>query len=335
LVLNVTAIAPSGPGNLQVYGSTTGDCATSDIPTTSTVNFQPPQDTGNATIVPLTGFGLICIRDNGASVNVAVDVTGYITGNTTQDLVGAAARVLDTRPTSQTGSLQGPLPGGQVFSFATGLPAGTKVGLDITAVDPTAVGNLRVFPEPTQPLPGPPSAATVLSTYNTAVVNYIPGVDSGSYYVTQTGNNGRIDLYSDSSGTVNVVVDYSTTFAAASHVAVIPIPYRLFDSRPGGIAAGGTTPDITAAFSQVGSSFTPGSAVATIGSLSDINPATTGFEVAYPAGTAVPNTANINNYPSQIRENLAVIALNTNGAFVIGSTGSNTDSTYDASAYIS
>ena len=333
IAMNITAVAPSSPGNLRVFSPVAGTaCSSAGAPSTSTVNFQPPQDTANSTIVALGGSGLICVTDSGAAVNVVVDVTGYTVGtNTTgaNTFAGSTTRLLDTRPTSQTGSLQGPLAGGTVYSATTGLAQGTKVALDVTAVGPTAVGNLRVFPEPSTGAPAPSGVP------NTAVVNYIPGTDAGSFYITTVGANGIIDLYSDSSGTVNVVLDEAGTFVTGSHVNIVQAPYRLADTRPGGIASGASV-NVNAAPTNSGSSFVPATAAAVIGSLSDINPSAQGNERTYPAAHTLTPAASIANFPGQTRENLATVALNpSTGQFSIYSDGATTNSTYDVSAFIS
>ncbi|HET9731743.1 MAG TPA: hypothetical protein VFP54_03615 [Acidimicrobiales bacterium] len=327
IAMNVTAVAPTGAGNLQVFSPATASCSGQST-TVATVNFQPGQDTANYTIVPLAAVSgrMICVTDNGASVNVVIDVTGYTTSN----YGGADLRLLDTRSATHVGSLQGPLAAGKVFQVNTGLAANEKVALDVTAVGPTEAGNLRLFPEPSS---GPPAASGVP---NTAVVNYIPGTDEGSFYVTETGNNGNIDIISESTGTVNVVIDLYGTITS-SHVNILGTPYRIYDSRPAGIGSGQTV-TVTASPSTEsggGSSFIPANAAAVIGSLADINPNSVGNLRTFPTGASLPNTASVPNYPNQVRENLIMSALNpSNGEFSIYSSGSFTDATFDASGYI-
>lgn len=328
VAMNVTAVDPAGPGNLQVFSPSGASCSGQST-TIATVNFQPGVDTSNYSIVPL-GDGsnsVICITDNGTSVNVVLDVTGYTIAN----FSGANKRILDTRPQTETGGLIGPLKGGQVYSWPTGLAANEKIAVDVTAVGPTAVGNLRVFPEPSG---GPPAASSVP---NTAVVNYVPKVDGGSYYITSVGNGGKIDIYSDTSGTVNVVVDLYGTIQS-SHVSVLSAPFRIADTRPGGIGSGQKTV-VTASPSSPsggGTVFIPPNAAAVIGSLADVLPNSVGNLRTFPDSTPVPDIASIANYPNQIRENLIMSSLNpSNGAFDIYSDGSFTNATFDATAYIS
>jgi hypothetical protein len=332
LALNVTAIAPGSAGNLQVTSaatSCTATTATTPETGTSTVNFQPGQDTSNSTIVHLAtaGAGVLCVRDVGASVNVTLDVVGYENG--AGDYTGTQTRLLDTRPSSQVGNLQGPLASGTVYPVYTGLDDGTPVAINVTAVDPQAPGNLRVFPEPDSGTASPSAVPT------TAVVNYIPGTDSGSLFVTTTGDGGVIDIYSDSSAPVNVVIDEAGTFTGATDVTAITTnPYRVLDTRPGGIAAGSSV-SAQAVPSGSGQSFTPGSALAVIGSLSDINPSGQGYETVYPSGYPVNNTASIANYPGQVRENLAFAPVSpSTGQFSISNVGASTNSTFDVGAYV-
>ena len=328
VALNVTAVAPSEPGNLQVWESTTGSCvANSDLQ--STVNFQQPQDTNNSTLVGLNGGGPVCVQDNGASVNVVMDVTGYATADYTPSSYGAGTRLLDTRPgaPSSENLVQGPLAGGTVYRLNTNEAAGTVVALNVTAVGPTAAGNLRIFPEPTSGAPAPSAVP------NTAVATYIPGVDGGSFTITSVGNGGYIDLYSDTSGSVNVVIDQVGKFSTGSSVNAI-VPTRMVDTRPGGVAAGGMTSFTAAPFATLPNNV-PGTALGVVGSLADIQPSSPGYLVAYPGGETMPGTANIANFPGQTRSTTAFAAVNpANGMVTVSSVGATTNFTFDATAYI-
>ena len=338
IALNVTAIGPSGAGNLQVWSAAT---CTTNADAASTVNFQAPQDTGNSTVLAVNGAN-VCIQDNGAAVNVTMDVTGYAAsgGFAAPPAAPASPRLLDTRPTSQVGSLQGPLAGGTVYHFApgNGLTAGDVVALNVTAVGPTSAGNLRVFPEPAS---GMPAASAVP---NTAVDTYIPGTDGGSMVITQVGGtatNPYIDLYSDTAGTVNVVVDEIGSFpivgtvgTTSSSVQAIAAPIRTEDTRPGPVAAGATT-NVTVAPLGSGSSFIPANALAVAGSIADIIPSGPGYLVAFPGGETMPATSSINNYPMQTRSNNALVAINpSNGMISVANVGATTNFTFDATAYI-
>lgn len=324
LALNVTAVAPASGGNIQVW-TVAGACTAASNPGTATVNFQQPQDTNNSQILPFAaGATNLCVQDNGAAVNLVMDVTGY----TTADYNLAQKRILDTRPTSQKGSLLGPLAGGTVYRVATGLAAGTYA-FNVADVAPTQGGNLRVFPEPTTGI------ATTSQVPNTAVDTYIPNTDSSAEVILTVPASGNLDIYSDTAGTTNVVIDELGTFVAGTSLTTVAQPFRIYDSRPGPIAAGSTV-TVTASPSGGGSNFVPNGALGVVGNLSDINPTGQGYEVAYPAGGALPGTATIANFPQQTRDTNSVNALNpSNGAFSIYSGGAATNSTFDVTGYIS
>ena len=326
------------------------------------MNFQPPQDTNNSTIVSLLNG--VCVQDNGAPVNVVMDVTGYTTTATgvtagpstfaspamylsgTTGTGQYGSRILDTRTgaTDAIPTVQGPLAGGTVYRFnaAAGsadssvpLAGGDVVALNVTAVGPTSAGNLRVFPEPgTAAAPAPPAPSGVP---NTAADTYIPGVDSGSLVITTVGADGYIDLYSDSAGTVNVVIDevgvFSSSAGSASSVTGIT-PVRMIDTRPGGVAAGAMTTFTAAPFAAIPTDV-PSDALAVFGDLADIQPTSPGYLVAYPAGETMPGTANIANYPGQTRSTTVFAAVNpSNGQVSVSSVGAMTNFTFDATAYI-
>lgn len=349
LAMNVTAVAPTSPGNLEVSAVNAGvACPKVTTGSTSpaaaqpaTVNFQPPQDTGNYTIVPIPSTaGSLCIGDAGASVNVVIDLTGYSLAGGYSSLLPdgntGPERLADTRvgyDRNGTGLL-GPLPGGtvetiQLFPAFAG-PA--TVAFNVAVTNETAVGNLRMFPA-TGTAASETCPTSASGVPNTAVDNYIPGVDASSFVIMQIPIDGKMCLYSDSPGTVNVVIDGYGTVTSA-HVKALAGPERAFDSRPGGIASGSSA-KVTASPSGSGANFVPIGAVAVIGDISDILPTTFGNLQTAPDGAALPNTATINNYPNQIRENLAIVALNpSNGSFDIFSSGSFTNSTFDPTAYI-
>ena len=85
------------------------------------------------------------------------------------------ARVADTR--SGLGGGTGPIKGGTVRTFQIagngGVPLGVKsVALNLTAINPSGGGHLRVYPHGT----GLPNAS---------VINYIPGVTKAAFVVVE------------------------------------------------------------------------------------------------------------------------------------------------------
>lgn len=202
VMLNVTVTGPTAPGNLRVFPGG------QDVPSTSVVNFTPGQDKANATTVQLVDGTVSFWSDTSASasrspVQVILDVVGWTTPGSS--LTSATpTRVLDTRAQSRVGPVAHPLSSrtGTSFSVTEGgaVPAGaTAVLLNVTAVGPDAPGNLRVFPDHVGTGAGAPPTASVL--------NYIVGRDIPNQVLVPLPSNGRVTLYSDSTGTTDVVAD--------------------------------------------------------------------------------------------------------------------------------
>lgn len=79
VILNVTAVGPSGPGHLRVYPDTSGNGHTSP-PDTSTINYVPGRDIPNLVIVALPAdraINFYNVQGAGNSTNLVVDVVGY------------------------------------------------------------------------------------------------------------------------------------------------------------------------------------------------------------------------------------------------------------------
>jgi len=192
-VLNVTAIAPRGVGNLRVGTSTT------TAPDTSTVNFIPGVDKANLTIQSGTS---VTVYDFGSATDFAVDFLGYVVpaagGNTPVAI--ANNRVVDTRFSSS-----GPLTPGNPQSFSG---AGTNgFFANVTSIGPNGVGNIRAYPQ---------TGTTVANTPTpgASTVNLIRGADVANFAliaVSPSPNNNNFILQTFGS-TVNAAVDELGTF---------------------------------------------------------------------------------------------------------------------------
>ena len=71
IAANLTVLSPSSDGWLALHAA--------DAPWggTSTLNYRPGRTRANSAIVPLSGAGQLILRNEGTSVHVIVDVTGY------------------------------------------------------------------------------------------------------------------------------------------------------------------------------------------------------------------------------------------------------------------
>ncbi len=331
IAVNVTSVTPTGPGNAVVFqtGATP--------PATSSVNFIPngTDATGNFSLVPVTGTNRsLTIRVGTGTGAGASDFTADVTGYFTNGFVApanATGRVLDTRPApNRTGNLQGPLNGRTTFLVTlTGVPTdATAVAVNSTAINPTQVGNLQVFP--TSGAPG-----------DIATVQYVPGLDTGSFSVVpitpDAQGNASVNLYSDSSGTVNVAIDVTgylnqdnMTTGGKNTFTPVNKPGRVLDTRQAG---GPITPGAPRSANVEGRSFgttavTTGQATSAMVSVASVLPKGVGNLRGFPTGSPVPNAATINYFPNQSRENFAIVAVR-NGSLDLAADGVPSDATVD------
>jgi hypothetical protein len=190
VALNVTAIVPSGAGNLRVFP----DHGT--VPTTSNINYITGVDKAAFVIVPLPPDGKIDVYADGSPINVAIDIFGYLPGSSTV-VTQAPLRVLDTRIGAAPPLLQGqPMVvkiGGQ-----NGVPADAKAVLvSLTAAHvpgSSGVGNLRAYSgsvgEPT-----------------TSNMNYVgAGTDVANMAIVPLASDGTITLATEGSP-ISIVID--------------------------------------------------------------------------------------------------------------------------------
>ncbi|MDT0166678.1 bifunctional UDP-sugar hydrolase/5'-nucleotidase [Actinotalea sp. AC32] len=201
VLLNVTVTGPTAPGNLRVFAG--GD----DVPGTSVVNYAPGQDKANLAMVTLSEDGTVSFWSDtpvGTSrnpVHVILDVVGWVTSEAEYTEI-VPDRVLDTRDGAKLMAHQERT---LDLNDLADLPAdATTVVLNVTAIRPSSVGNLRVYPE------------TGGATPNVSSINYIQGRELPNLVVVAVPEDGRISLYSDQphGGTVDVAVDVVGWFTA-------------------------------------------------------------------------------------------------------------------------
>ncbi len=199
VIVNATVTNVTGPGNLRVFP------AGAPVPNASVLNYAPGKDKANAAIVALSSSGQLSFYSDtdGSTVDVVLDVTGYVTAGGVYAGV-TPSRALDTRPgAGHVGDLVGPLEARTPYTFAlpaAKVPAGaTSVVLNVTAIDPSGYGNLRVYPSG---LGDVPFASTL---------NYVPGRDIPNLVVVDLPDDGSatVTLFSDmvAGGTVHVAAD--------------------------------------------------------------------------------------------------------------------------------
>ncbi len=217
-VLNVTVTGATHAGYLTVYPA--GEPA----PVASTVSFAAGETVAARALVALASSGEVSIATDVQSVQVIVDVDGYVSnggsstagtggspgsapgGLTAGELFGepAPVRICDTRPGNPSGLAGAAMQcnghtlstGGVLSVQATGLagiPAGaTGVLAAVTVADTSAPGFLTIFPPGSRPV--------------ASDLNWLPGQVVTNLAFVALGSTGSFEVY-DSNGSADVIVD--------------------------------------------------------------------------------------------------------------------------------
>lgn len=192
VILSAVVTNVNAPGNLRIFP------AGQDVPVSSVVNYAPGKDKATATVVGLPASGKISFYSDTfapvttSPVEVILDVTGYVVGDTTYTAV-PPTRVLDSRPGSgHLGPVPGALAAGTAYQVrlpgSAGIPTGaTTVVLNVVAISPSSVGNLRFYPNKAGSTT-PPAASNV---------NYVPGRAISNLVVVALPDDGIVNLYSE------------------------------------------------------------------------------------------------------------------------------------------
>ncbi len=288
VVLNVTAVSPTGDGFFTVWP------AGQDQPGTSNVNFGAGSTVPNAVVVQLGSGGAINLFNFGGTTHMLVDVTGYFVGG----FIGVTpTRLLDTRSAA-------PVATDQVVQMAgrAGIPLTGVAGvmLNVTIVSPSQPGYTTVFPEGAPE----PNASNLNFVANDVVANAV-GVGLGA--------NGSVHIAHRAAGTAHYLVDVFGYFPAGSFVPLNPS--RVFETRKNsggrGLIRDGETHEVGVA----GVSAVPASGVgAVLANVTVVGPTRNGYVSVWPNGAAQPNTSVVNFRAGQTKPNLAVLTLGNSGA---------------------
>ena len=207
--------------------------------------------------------------------------------------------------------------GGTINVSVTGanaIPAGaTAAVLNVTAVNPAGPGFLTVYPED--------SARPLASN-----VNYVAGRAVANRVVvplsTTGGSLGQITVYSSQSA--DVVVDVSGYFSAAggtgSQFNAEAAPVRICDTRsqsPSNVCTGKSIGQGgTLTLNVAGLAGVPANATAVVVNLTGVTPPQDTFLTVFP-GPRLPPTSDLNLSTGDVRANLVVAKLSSNGTISI------------------
>jgi hypothetical protein len=319
VVLNVTAVEPTGAGFFTVYP--TGETR----PLASNLNFAAGQTVPNLVVAKIGAEGQVTIYNAIGSTHVIVDVMGWFpTAAAFTPLT--PARLYDSRPGQTTidgvGAGAGAMGPGTVRTIKVtdrgGVPA-TDVGsvvLNVTVTGNSGPGFLTVYPtgEPR------PLASNLNFTGGQTVANSV---------VAKVGANGQVTVYNDTSST-QVIVDVGGWFPTTSAYHGLT-PARLLDTRPGqstfdggGAGGGPIGAGGVATVTVVGRAGVPAAGVgAVVLNVTATAPTAAGFLTVYPSGQSLPGTSNLNFAPGQTAANLVVAKVGADGKVsIFNATGS-------------
>jgi RHS repeat-associated protein len=303
-IVNVTAVAPSALGLLELYPYGLAQ------PSGSDVSYYASTNIANLVEVPLgTGGEISVYNGSTGTTDMLIDVEGYIPATSTgaagrMNLLATAARICDTRPSNSTQcSGTGALTGGTTRTMhVTGQGGVPASGVQAVVIDVTALptgngpGQLIVYPYGgTQP-----SISDVSFTSTTNVSDRV---------VVAVGTGGEISIFDNTGGgSANVIVDVDAwttdgTGAPSGTDLDAMAVNRLCDTRssstncggfklPGGSAPPGNPID---AFLLAGTGGLPsvGNLTAVAINVTLIGPAAAGWAVVWPDGSTVPGTSDI------------------------------------------
>jgi len=315
IVVNLTAIAPTASTYLSLYPA-------GGSHTTSNVN--PPAGAVIATLseVGIGTGGAIDVYNAAGSINIAIDVEGYVDASSTGLFNSAApTRICDTRgvgagvASNQCNTLgASPLGvnGTQTFNVSTtgdGIPSSgvSAVVFNLTAIDPTVGTVLTAYAGGTVK----PAASNLNLGAGTNVANRVIVPVSGTETVTIW----------NAIGSVNVAVDIEGWFAtgSGSQFTALPSPARVCDTRYGGNAQGCATPGTIGAggvltinvtgidgIPSLGGAHSP---IALVASVTVLGATTGTYVTVYPGNLSRPNASDLSVPSALAVTNLVVVGI--------------------------
>ena len=348
VVVNITAVNASSDSYLTVFPGFTAE------PDTSSLNFKAGQGpVANLVEVPIGALDYISIENFMGSVDVIVDIEGYVAPpNGTSGLFNPVTpfRVADTRtgasdPSTYAGkTLQS---GTSLNVGVTGISSGSSsipatnvsaVVLNITVTNPTGSGYVSVYP--TNSTPNPQAL--------TSIVNFSAGQSVPNRDIVAVGQGGDITV-NVVGASADVIVDISGWFTGSATPATgalyYPVtPTRIVDTRTGSTFQGeGTTlqPGLNGALgtpdtentTNIADDGVPSNAIAILSNVTVTNTSTNGYLTLFPQGQSPPNSSDLNWSSGETTANCTIIGLGSTGEFSMASGSSATDAIVDVSGY--
>ncbi|BAN03224.1 choice-of-anchor Q domain-containing protein [Ilumatobacter coccineus] len=304
VVMNITAIAPDGPGYVTAY-----DCDAAR-PDASSLNFAPGSNVGNEIVTGLSADGKVCLFTQGTT-HLTVDVVAYATElSAVRPLV--PARALETRTGKDTadGRFEGV---GRMVAGSTqtvgmagrnGVPDdAAAVIVNVTAIKPETNGYLTLH----ACLPETPLASSL---------NFAAGAVRGNEVVVQLDEFGDMCVFASTATDVTIdVVGYLPAGAIESIT-----PARLLETRDGQVTADGesqgggpVTPGSTTTLPIAGRAGIPADVKAVVANVTAINPSSRGYVTVSPCVLPTPTASSLNYEAGVSGGNEIIAEVNDDG----------------------
>jgi hypothetical protein len=258
------------------------------------------------------------------SLSIVKTATVSTTGGTYVPV--SPSRVLDTRqglgaPKAKLAS-EGTLPVNIVrgVTVPPGIGTISAVVMNVTVTNPTAGGNISAYPGGT--------AKPVTSN-----LNYSPGETVPNLVTVLVGPGDVVDLHNDSPGSTDLVADVEGYYVQSTSGSYYLgyTPQRIMDTRDGlggvtgPIAANGTASvSVPQCVSGTGSTAQTATATAVALNVTVTDGTLGGHITAYPDGTTLPNSSNLNFGKGETVPNLVVVKVGADGKVDLANVGSGT-----------
>ncbi len=349
VVATITAIANNNANNgyLSVYPAGTAP------PTASSLNYTAAMTIPNLITATLGKGGAIDIFSSSSNVNITVDIEGYYvpSGSDTQTPANrftplpSPIRVLDTRCSTTpkpsycaaenipaVNQISAASPDSYIKLKVAGISSipisATAISLVVTAAGSLSGGYLSVYP--TSSSAAPP---------DTSNVNFHRAVASADSAIVEVGQSGYISIYNSANTPTNVIVDINGYFYSSGDGFSPSSPIRICDTRSqttigGKDVVSGLTgqcnnsgvpldPSLSALLLDpitvqvTGIAGITSTAKVVVANITVVNTGGAGYLTAFPAGTTMPPTSNINWGKGQIMPNMVTAALSPKGQMEI------------------
>ncbi|WP_310962794.1 RHS repeat-associated core domain-containing protein [Nocardioides terrisoli] len=265
-------------------------------------------------------------NDSSGSTDLLGDVEGFYESGTALNAGSFvpvdAAPVLDTA--SGTGVPQGAAAPGSTtdltISGVGGVPTSnvSAVVMTVTASSSTSPGTITVYPDGS-------------SRPATSNLDYSSGQAIANTVIVPVDSTGQVDFYNDSTGSAQLaayIVGYYRSGPSGSNSGSYhPLaPTQILDTSSGtGAPQGAVAADGSLGLQVDGVAGVPSSCVSAVAlNLTASSGTSSGSLVAYPAGSAEPDTANLDYASGQPIAGLAIVAVSAGGKVDIANRSSGT-----------